>query len=144
MTRIRRYSDLKSLKDLESRYNYLRLLGSVGKDTFGFDRYLNQRFYASVEWKRVRDFVIVRDDGCDLGIPGFEIHDKIIIHHMNPILVEDFQNGNPDILDDEFLICTSHRTHQAIHFGEKSLLPQVPLERKPGDTRLWQRRLHDK
>ena len=137
MTRIRRYSDLKSLKDLESRYNYLRLLGSVGKDTFGFDRYLNQRFYASVEWKRVRDFVIVRDDGCDLGIPGFEIHDKIIIHHMNPILVEDFQNGNSDVLDAEFLICTSHRTHQAIHFGDKSLLPQLPVERHSGDTRLW-------
>jgi len=135
--RIRKFSELRRLNTFEERYDYLRLLGSVGKDTFGFDRYLNQRFYTSLEWKRVRDEVILRDNGCDLGFSGFEIGDKIIVHHMNPILIEDFRDGNQDVLDPNFLICTSPRTHQAIHFGDKSLLPILPIARYPGDTRLW-------
>lgn len=134
---IRKYSDLKSLSTLESRYDYLKLNGVVGKETFGFDRYLNQRFYKSIEWKRIRDLVILRDNGCDLGIQGFEIHRAILIHHMNPVLVEDIKLRNPDILNPEFLICTSEQTHQAIHYGDKSLLPYIPIPRKPGDTKLW-------
>jgi len=131
------YSELKNFSTLVERYDYLKLTGSVGKKTFGWDRHFNQKFYKSDEWRRVRDIVIIRDDGCDLGIKGFEIHDKILIHHMNPMWIGDLKTGNPDILDPEFLICTSHRTHQAIHYGDKSLLPQVFVERKPGDTKLW-------
>jgi hypothetical protein len=137
---IRQYSDLKRLETIEERFDYLKLHGVVGKKTWGWDRYFNQRFYFSTEWKRVRDFVIVRDNGCDLGVPGFEVRSKILIHHMNPIWIEDLKNGNPDILDPEFLIVTSDRTHQAIHYGDKSLLPQVPIERRPGDTRLWRKK----
>lgn len=137
MKTIRRYSELTKLTSLEDRFNYLRLNGRVGKETFGWDRYFNQRFYHSVEWKRVRDIVIVRDNGCDLGIDGFEIRSHILIHHMNPIWIEDLRHGNPDILDPEYLITTSDRTHQAIHYGDISLLPQVPIVRRPGDTRLW-------
>lgn len=133
----RRYSDLKKLVTLEDRYSYLRLGGQVGKETFGWDRHINQIFYHSSEWKRVRDFVIIRDAGCDLGISGYEIQDKILIHHMNPILVKDIKDRNPDILNPEFLICTSYRTHQAIHYGDKNLLPRIPEQRKPGDTKLW-------
>lgn len=133
----RRYSELKQLNTIEERYDYLKLMGSVGKETFGWDRYFNQRFYHSTEWKTVRDLVIIRDDGCDLGISGFEIRDKILIHHMNPIWIQDLTRHNSDILDPEFLICTSNRTHQAIHYGDKSLLPQVPIMRIPGDTNLW-------
>lgn len=135
--RIRRYSELSRLTTIEERYDYLKLLGVVGKETFGWDRYFNQRFYKSAEWKHVRNLVITRDNGCDLGIPGFEIHDKILIHHMNPIWVEDLKNHNPDILNPEFLISTSDITHQAIHYGDRSLLPQVPIVRVPGDTKLW-------
>ena len=134
---IRTYSDLKDLKTLEERYRYLKLTGSVGKQTFGWDRYFNQRFYHSLEWRRVRDLVIVRDDGRDLGIRGFEIEGQILIHHMNPIWVDDLRKKNPDILNPEFLICVSPRTHQAIHYGDESLLPQVPVIRHPGDTKLW-------
>jgi len=134
---IKKYSELKQLKTFEERYDYLRLLGAVGKDTFGFDRYLNQSFYHSFEWRRARDLVIIRDNGCDLGISGFEIRDKILIHHMNPIRIEDLKDGNKDVLNPNFLICTSPRTHQAIHYGDKSLLPLLPVERRPGDTSLW-------
>lgn len=137
MKKIRRYSDLEELKTIESRYEYLKLTGLVGKSSFGFDRYLNQKFYRSTEWKNVRNFVIVRDQGCDLGILGFEIHDKILIHHMNPIERSDLIIGNNDIINPEFLICVSMMTHQAIHYGDKSLLPLVPIQRKPGDTNLW-------
>ena len=137
MKKIRRYSDLLDLKTIEDRFRYLKLEGTVGKQTWGWDRYYNQRFYYSQEWKRVRDIVILRDNGCDLGIPGFEIHSKILIHHMNPIWIEDLKTGNPDILDPEFLITTCDRTHQAIHYSDESLLPQIPVERRPGDTRLW-------
>lgn len=137
MKRIRQYSVLCRFDTLEDRYEYLKLAGIVGKQTFGLDRHFNQRFYHSIEWKRVRDQVIIRDNGCDLGVPGFEIRSKILIHHMNPIWIEDLTLGNPDIVDPEFLITTCERTHQAIHYGDASLLPQVPKERKPGDTKLW-------
>lgn len=134
---IRSYSELRRLVTIEDRFDYLKLNGVVGKQTWGWDRYFNQRFYCSAEWKRVRDIVIVRDNGCDLGVPGFEIRSKILIHHMNPIWIEDLKHHNPDILDPEFLITTCDRTHQAIHYGDKSLLPQVPISRKQGDTKLW-------
>lgn len=133
----RRYSDLEQLKTIEDRYDYLKLMGTVGKQSWGWDRYFNQKFYRSSEWKRVRDIVIIRDNGCDLGIPGFEIHQNILIHHMNPIWIDDLKHGNPDILDPEYLIVTSERTHQAIHYGDRSLLPQVPIIRRSGDTKLW-------
>jgi len=131
------YSDLLQLPTIEDRYNYLKLSGIVGKQTFGWDRHFNQKFYRSMEWKRIRDRVIVRDNGCDLGIPGYEIRDKILIHHMNPIWIDDLKQGNPDIVNIEYLICTSEKTHQAIHYGDLSLLPQKPIIRKPGDTKLW-------
>ena len=137
MKTIRQYSVLIRFKSLEDRFDYLKLEGTVGKQTFGWDRYYNQRFYHSSEWKRVRDLVILRDNGCDLGVPGYEINDKILIHHMNPIWIEDLRKKNQDILDPEFLICVSSMTHQAIHYGDSSLLPQVPIERRPGDTKLW-------
>ena len=133
----KKYSELVRLLSMEERYGYLKLNGVVGKQTFGWDRYYNQRFYHSAEWKRVRDYVIVRDKGCDLGIQGFEIHSHLLIHHMNPIWIEDLKNGNPDILNPEFLITTCDRTHQAIHYGDISLLPQVPVERRFRDTTLW-------
>jgi hypothetical protein len=131
------YSVLMMFDSLEARYDYLKLGGEVGKQTFGWDRYFNQRFYHSTEWKAVRHEVIIRDNGCDLGIEGFEIGDKILIHHMNPIWVEDLRRHNPDVLNPEFLICVSQMTHQAIHYGDRSLLPQRLIERKPGDTHLW-------
>lgn len=135
---IRTYSELIKRRTFNDRYRYLRLFGSVGQDTFGHSRYLNQDFYRSREWKRVRDDVIVRDNGCDLGIEGFEIQDRIYIHHMNPTTIEDFENGDIDkLLNPEYLVCVSFNTHQAIHYGDESLLPQVPIERKPGDTKLW-------
>lgn len=137
ITTIRRYSELKKLRTLEERFDYLKLSGVVGRQSWGWDRHFNQRFYFSKEWKAVRDIVIVRDEGCDLGIPGFEIRDKILIHHMNPIWIDDLKTGNPEILDPEYLITTSDRTHQAIHYGSSALLPQVPILRTPGDTNLW-------
>lgn len=135
--RIRRYSELQHLNTFEDRFDYLRLKGDVGRETFGFDRYLNQRFYRSREWQLVRDRVIARDLGMDLGIPGYEIHSRILIHHMNPITVDDIKNGDPDILNPEFLITTTHNTHNAIHYGDFDLIPKLPPERKPGDTKLW-------
>jgi len=134
---IRTYSNLRKLNTLLDRYSYLKLSGSVGIETFGMDRYLNQKFYKSAEWKRVRDFVIIRDEGCDLGLPNFPIFEKIIIHHMNPIILKDITLRNRDILNPEFLISTSNRTHQAIHYGDESLLPIIPIQRKPQDTKLW-------
>lgn len=125
------------LETYEERYRYLRLQSSVGMATFGFERYANQRFYTSREWRNLRDEVIVRDEGCDLGIPGREIFDRIIIHHMNPVKIEDIEHGNADILDPEFLICVTHRTHNAIHYGDESLLVTLPPDRKPNDTLLW-------
>lgn len=135
--KIRRYSELRHLKTMEERFEYLKLSGRVGLELWGWDRHFNQRFYRSSEWKRIRNLVILRDEGCDLGIRGFEIHENILIHHMNPMVLDDLKNGNPNVLDPEFLITTCKLTHQAIHYGDKTLLPQVPIERKPGDTKLW-------
>lgn len=119
------------------RFEYLQLRGEVGSATFGHDRWANQYFYKSREWRYARDYVIVRDDGCDLGVPGYEIHADIVVHHMNPLTQEDLENGNPDIVDPEFLITTSLLTHNAIHYGDASLLPRGLTTRRPGDTTLW-------
>lgn len=134
---IRRYRELSQLLTFEERFDYLKLDGSVGRSTFGFDRYLNQRFYTSKEWRDVRHHVIARDVGCDLGVEDYEIHSRILIHHMNPIRPEDIVHKNDDILDPDFLITTCHATHNAIHYGDRSLLPQPLVERTRGDTRLW-------
>lgn len=136
---IRNYSELSELKTLDKRYEYLRLDGTVGKETFGFDRYVNQDFYRSREWKSVRDFVIVRDNGCDLGVDGYQIHGKIIIHHMNPIASKDIQYCSELLLNPEYLIVTSHSTHNAIHYGDKSLLIIPPVERRQNDTCPWKK-----
>lgn len=134
----RSYSELRKLATFEERYEYLALKGVVGQSTFGFDRHINQQFYTSTEWRHVRQKVIARDEGLDLGIPGYEIFDKVIIHHMNPMTVDDvYHNTDDRILDPEFLICTTHRTHNAIHYGDASLLVQPLVPRQPGDTRLW-------
>lgn len=134
---IRSYSELIRMSKFEDRYEYLALRGSVGESTFGFDRYMNQHFYTSRQWKSLRNHIIVRDEGCDLGVRGFEIHDRIYIHHMNPMNVDDLVHGNEDVLDPEFLITTTHRTHNAIHFGDRSLLPKEYTPRRPNDTKLW-------
>lgn len=133
----RRYSELKMLPSFEDRFDYLKIGGIVGKDTFGFDRYLNQNLYHSSMWKRVRREIILRDLGLDMGLDGHEIVGKIIVHHMNPITVEDIYEETPDVFDPEFLICVSEETHNAIHFGDKSKLPKVAIQRFPGDTKLW-------
>lgn len=133
----RTYSELRRLDTIEDRFQYLRLEGNVGRETFGFDRYLNQQFYTSSQWRRIRNHVIARDIGRDLGIEGFEIHDRIYIHHMNPMTVEDITSGNPDILDPEFLISVTLDTHNAIHYGNKTILKPQYVERAPGDTTLW-------
>lgn len=134
---IRCYHELKNIESLEDRYEYLKLAGRVGQETFGWERYLNQILYRSKRWKAARDDVIIRDNGCDLGVEGFDIYDKIIIHHMNPITVKDLEENNPEIFNPEYLICTSDRTHKAIHYGDKSLLPKLPIDRKPNDTCPW-------
>lgn len=136
---IRSYSELITLPTFEERYQYLRLGGSVGAETFGFDRYLNQVFYRSQRWKSIRDFVIVRDNGCDLGIEGREIYGKIIIHHMNPITIEDIERESDFLLDPEFLISTIHNTHNAIHYGDEELLIRMPVERTRNDTCPWRK-----
>ena len=132
----RSYSELIKISTFEDRYNYLRLRGSVGRDTFAFDRYLNQRFYGSAQWAAIRNFVIARDEARDLGMKGFEIHSRLVVHHMNPLSPDHVKQGDPDMLDPEFLICTTHKTHNAIHYGDSSLLPLL-VERRPGDTRSW-------
>lgn len=137
MTRIRRYSELRRIETFEDRFEYLKLGGSVGYATFGFDRHVNQAFYASFEWKMLRQHVILRDNGCDLGVPGFEINGGLLIHHINPIELNDILQHEDWILDPEFLITTTHNTHNAIHYGDRSLLPTQFVERKAGDTRLW-------
>ena len=136
-TTIRTYSQLKQLQTFEERYDYLKLGGVVGEDTFGFDRYLNQNFYRSREWKHVRDEVIMRDNGCDLGIDGYEIRGKILIHHMNPITSEDIHRVSEYLLNPEYLICVAHRTHNAIHYGDESLIVTSPIERTQNDTCPW-------
>ena len=136
-TNIRTYSELIQLPTFDERFNYLRLDGVVGKDTFGFDRYLNQQFYRSSEWKRIRNQVIVRDNGCDLGIDEYEIHGRILIHHMNPISIEDLQYMSDLLMNPEYLICVSHRTHNAIHYGDENLIVSAPIERSQNDTCPW-------
>ena len=139
MTTIKTYSELITLPTFEERYRYLRLRGTVGEDTFGFDRYMNQNFYRSVEWKRVRDQVIVRDNGCDLGIEDRLIHGKILIHHMNPITDRDIRYATDFLMNPEYLICVTHDTHNAIHYGNDDMLMTEPIIRKPYDTCPWKR-----
>lgn len=134
---IRTYSELITLPTFEDRFKYLALYGLPGQTTFGFDRYLNQIFYKSREWLNVRDFVIVRDGACDLGIIDREIFHGIRVHHMNPITIEDFENNYEYLLDPEFLITTSLNTHNGIHFGNQKSLTRLPIERRRGDTKLW-------
>lgn len=134
---IRTYSELRKLKTFEERYRYLRIPGVVGRSTFGFDRYLNQMLYTSKRWRRLRDDIIVRDQACDLGVDDYEINDRIYIHHMNPITIEDVKRGNEDVFNPRFLICTSFNTHNAIHYGDESLLPQLPIVRRKNDTCPW-------
>lgn len=134
---IRTYSELITFQTFKERFNYLKLDGLVGESTFGFDRYLNQIFYRSQRWKEIRDFVIIRDNGCDLGVEGYEIHSRIIIHHMNPITIEDIRKESEYLLDPEFLICTIHNTHNAIHYGDENLLIKAPIERSKNDTCPW-------
>lgn len=134
---IRTYSELITLPTFEERFHYLQLDGRVGEETFGFDRYLNQAFYKSEEWLRVRDLVIVRDNGCDLGIEGREIYGRILIHHMNPITIDDIAKRSKYLLDPEYLITTVKNTHDAIHYGDDSLLIKLPIERTRNDTCPW-------
>lgn len=135
---IRTYSELSRMASFKERFEYLRLDGAVGTETFGFDRYVNQQFYRSQEWKRIRNEIIVRDNGCDLGIEGFEIHGRIYIHHMNPIMLKDIVHQTEFLLNPEYLICTTHQTHNAIHYGDESLLSTLePVERTPHDTCPW-------
>lgn len=133
----RSYHELERLDTFDERLEYLTIGGQVGWETFGFDRHINQRFYRSWEWKRARDQVITRDYGCDLGVSGFEIYDEILIHHINPMDVSDIINGEPWIIDPEYLITTTRKTHNAIHYGSGTPYPKVVTERSPGDTTLW-------
>lgn len=137
MTKIRCYSELKKLETFEERFGYLILQGEVGLSTFGFERWMNQVFYKSREWKRARDLVIIRDNGCDLGVPGYDIHAQLLVHHMNPVTPDDIEQGSDWIIDPEFLITTTLRTHNAIHYGDASNLPEPFIERASGDTKLW-------
>ena len=134
---IKTYSELITLPTFEERYQYLRLGGAVGEETFGFDRYLNQAFYKSKEWLSIRDEIIIRDNGCDLGIEGREIYGRILIHHMNPITKEDILNRTEFLLNPEYLISTVKNTHNAIHYGDDSLLFKAPIERRKNDTCPW-------
>lgn len=141
--KILRYRELKNLKTFEERFDYLKLVGKVGEASFGFDRYINQRLYHSREWQSARRDVIVRDGACDLGIPGREIYGDILVHHLNPMTLEDIKKGNEDIFNPEFLICTTQRTHRAIHYGDKRQLAIAPIARMPNDTIPWRRKEHD-
>lgn len=136
--RTRSYSELIQLDTLIDRYNYLKLVGEVGERTFGSDRFLNQIFYRSQQWKSARDEVIIRDDSCDLGVSDYELYDKVIVHHINPITIDDIKDENWDkLLNPNNLITTSYNTHQAIHFGNERILTKLPVIRTPGDTCLW-------
>ena len=140
MNKLRCYSDLIQYSTFEDRLHYLELHGVVGEDTFGFDRYINQKFYKSPEWRRVRDFVIVRDNGCDLAVKGYDIGDRIIVHHMNPLTLDDISNSSDFLLNPEYLICVSKDTHDIIHYGfssDRYSKSKEPVDRKPGDTKLW-------
>lgn len=136
---IRTYSELSSIKTFEERYRYLKLDGIVGQDTFGFDRYLNQMLYTSERWRKIRDKIIIRDNGCDLGVDGYEIYSRIIIHHMNPLTVDDILQESDFLFNPEYLICTTHSTHNAIHYGDENLLFKMPIARSPNDTCPWKK-----
>lgn len=131
------YSEMSKLTSFEERFEYLKLGGGVGRATFGFDRHVNQQFYTSREWQDIRQHVIYRDEGCDLGVLGYEIHIKPLIHHINPMRIEDIFNNESWILDPEFLVMTTHHTHNAIHYGGKVVFPKVVTQRSPRDTKLW-------
>jgi hypothetical protein len=135
--RIKTYSELITIPTFEERFEYLALGGKVGHSTFGPDRYLNQNFYRSREWRSIRNVVIIRDHGCDLSMPGFDIFDRIYVHHMNPITIEDIERDYDLLVNPELLVCTSFNTHQAITFGTKNNLFRLPRERRKGDTKLW-------
>lgn len=137
LMRIKTYSELIALPTFEDRFEYLQLKGIVGQETFGFDRYLNQILYNSKEWKHLRNEIIVRDNGCDLALEGFEIHGRILIHHINPITIDDVIKRREMVFDPENLICVKHNTHNAIHYGDKSLLITGPIERRANDTCPW-------
>lgn len=137
MSRIRTYSEMLREESFEGRFEYLKLQGVVGRATFGFDRYINQQFYTSPEWKSVRRHVILRDNGCDLGVEGYEIHGDLLVHHINPLDVDDVVHRHDWIMDPEFLITTTQHTHNAIHYGDRELLRLAYQPRKAGDTRLW-------
>ena len=134
---MRTYRELSRLKTFDERFEYLKLNGFVGEETFGYDRYLNQMLYKSPEWRSLRRDIIVRDNGCDLGLEGHDIQGVIIVHHMNPISVDDLKTFSGDVVNPEYLICVSSLTHKAIHYSDKSLIPQMPVERRPGDTCPW-------
>ena len=135
--RIRTYTEFSDIQGFRDRFDYLRLSAPIGIATFGYDRWINQRFYQSVQWKRMRNQIIARDRGCDLGLEGYEVHDRIAIHHMNPLIVSDLTHMDDSVLDPEYLITVSHRTHNAIHFGDARMLTPPLVVRRPGDTKLW-------
>jgi hypothetical protein len=134
---IRTYSELIQLRTFEERFEYLSLRGTVGQSTFGFDRWINQQFYTSQQWRLLRRDIIVRDESCDLGVRGYDIHTRLIVHHMNPLGQDDIVHGTDHALNPEYLICTTHDTHNAIHYGDRSLLAKPYEPRRPGDTKLW-------
>lgn len=135
---IRTYSELREFETFEERFAYLKLDGVIGNETFGFERYLNQALYRSSRWRKLRNDIIIRDNGCDLGVDGYEVTEYILVHHMNPITPEDIEQERDCIFDPEFLICTSRLTHNAIHYGDERLLPQtIFVERAPNDTCPW-------
>lgn len=133
----RTYSEMIRLSTFIDRYKYLSLKGVVGEKTFGFDRWMNQDFYRSTEWRQIRHEIIARDNGCDLGMAGYDIHRGMYIHHIIPLTPKHIETGDPIMLDPDNLITVSHNTHNAIHYGDESLLPRPPIERRPGDTKLW-------
>lgn len=137
MQDLKTYTELIQYPTFEDRFNYLKLNGAVGEDTFGFDRWLNQRFYKSDEWRSIRDFVIIRDGGCDLAMDGYVIQNRLIVHHMNPIDQSDLIHSTDILIDPEYLICVSHSTHNAIHYGDISMLATEPVERTQNDTCPW-------
>lgn len=136
---IRTYSELIKLPSFIERYRYLKMSGKIGEDTFGFDRYLNQLFYSSDEWKQIRKLIITRDDGCDLAMDDYDIEGRIIVHHMNPITKDMILERSDYVLNPEYLICVSHNTHEAIHYGDESLLILDPIIRMPNDTCPWRK-----
>lgn len=137
--RIRTYSELITLPTFKERFEYLRLDGTIGEETFGYNRYLNQMLYRTAEWKRFRNEIIVRDNGCDLACEGYDIHGKVLVHHINPITMEDVLNRTKKVFDPDNVISTTLNTHNAIHYSDESILLMAPIERKPNDTCPWKR-----